>query len=307
MISKIAERLGIPESNARILYDQWLDQASSTLSAGHPLVLKGLGTFTYANETLSFTADPDLELLGNRVYAGLEALTSDELSPSPVQMESDLDDPFAEIINPKKAEPGLKSKPVFAFDPDAVAPAPEPAPEPKIVIVDESVEDDVVVAAPAVPPAKPSYLTAWLAAAAAAMVLIVAGWYGIQWYTQTLEDEMAAAPVPSAEQTPAAPVAEASPVATPEFGLRGPLNPLEGRVYGIIVHSLPAKTDSESQCLKISSAGLRCSVVEAERNGVPTWRVAIGQFASIADAQNAVSELPAEYSAPDKHFIARIQ
>lgn len=330
MIAAIAERLGIPEPNARILYDQWLEQASMTLNAGKPVTVKGLGTFTIENEQLAFTADPELELFGNRVYAGLEMLAEEEAAPVRIEPDHELDDPFAEIINPKKepapkkvkldvtpapepVEPPKPPEPVkagFVLDTDAVEePAFEPDPEPVPPAVDayspEDFEETVMEPVEETTAPEKKNLNAWIVAIPVLIVVAIGGWYATRYLTSTMENEMRASS--EATATPAEPAAQASPVATAEYGLRGPVNPLEGRVYGIIVHSLPVKADSESQCAKIFAAGLRCSVVEATRNGAATYRVAIGQFASIADAQTAVSELPADYAAADKHFIARIQ
>lgn len=343
MIAAIAERLGIPEPNARILYDQWLEQASMALNAGRPVTVKGLGTFTIANDQLAFEADPELELFGNRVYAGLEALADEEPEAAPVESDHELDDPFAEIINPKKDpappkkvkldvtpapdEPRKAPEPVktgFTFEPEAMdMPAfePDPEPEPAPVVDAYSPEDfeetvmEPATDAPETAEAGKKNLNAWIIAIPVVVVVLIAGWYVTQYLMSSMENEMATAATSAPAtatatpaETEAAPAeAAGSPLATAEYGLRGPVNPLQGRLYGIIVHSLPVKADSDAQCAKISTTGLRCSVVAAERNGAPTFRVAIGQFASIADAQNAVSELPAEYAGTDKHFIARIQ
>jgi septal ring-binding cell division protein DamX len=352
MIASIAERLGIPEPNARILYDQWLEQASMTLNAGKPVTVKGLGTFTIDNEQLAFQADPELELFGNRVYAGLEALAEEEMTPAPVEADHELDDPFAEIINPKKdpappkkvilditpapepADDAPKKAPepvkagftldTEAMDEPAFEPDPEPEPEPEPPVIDAyspedfeepAMEPDLTSDETTAPEKK--NLTAWIIAIPVVVVVLIAGWYGVQYLSSSMEKEMAATPAPAPATATATPAesnaaavpaeASASPLATAEYGIRGPVNPLQGRVYGIIVHSLPVKADSDAQCAKISTAGLRCSVVEAERNGAPTYRVAIGQFATAADAQKATTELPAEYAAAEKHFIARIQ
>jgi septal ring-binding cell division protein DamX len=366
ILAFLSKHLDIPEANARILYDQWVEQSQMDLYLGKSVTVAGLGSFHMEKGVTVFVADPELELYGNRVYAGLDLLTEDE----PPASDPGSDDPITEIIKPKKLPsvpkkvkldvtpapeapadtPPSTPEPVktaFTLDTQAMA-EPEPQPDPSDTIIPQA-ENPVMEPhidtdpepEPEAPPvrkkerapvaAKPkTNRTAWYIAVPIAVVVLVASWYGIQYASTNMQSEMNEAQVsapPAAEATPVsepdpAPVAVPdaasvpattaatpadSPLASPEYGLRGPLNPLEGRVYGIIVHSLPLKEESDAQCAKISALGLRCSVVEADRNGTPTYRVSIGQFATAADAQTATSELPADYAGADKHFIARIQ
>lgn len=365
ILAFLSKHLDIPEANARILYDQWVEQSQMDLFLGKTVTVAGLGRFHMEKGVAVFEADPELELYGNRVYAGLDRLSDEE----PPAVESGSEDPITEIIKPRKLPsvpkkvkldvtpapeppedaPAIAPEPVttgFTLDTQAMAEA-EPEPEPDqsdtIIPPTETPVMETLSEHEPEPIAKPvrtkerakvavkpkSNRTAWFIAVPIAILVFVGSWYGVQYVTTNMQTEMSEAQVsaPAAEATPeaepdpapvampdAAPVPATSaatpadsPLASPEYGLRGPLNPLEGRVYGIIVHSLPLKEESDAQCAKISALGLRCSVVEADRNGIPTFRVSIGQFANAADAQNATSELPADYAAADKHFIARIQ
>jgi hypothetical protein len=362
----LSKHLDIPEANARILYDQWVEQSQMDLYLGKTVTVAGLGSFHMEKGVTVFAADPELELYGNRVYAGLDLLTEDE----PPAADPVSDDPITEIIKPKKLPsvpkkvkldvtpapeapadtPPSTPEPVktaFTLDTQAMA-EPEPDPDPSDTIIPQAespVMEPHIDTDPEPEPdpqpvrkkerapvaAKPkTNRTSWYIAVPIGVVVLVASWYGVQYATTNMQSQMNEAQVsaPTAVATPeaepdlaqvaqpdAAPVPATStaaapagsPLASPEYGLRGPLNPLEGRVYGIIVHSLPLKEESDAQCAKISASGLRCSVVEADRNGIPTYRVSIGQFATAVDAQNATSELPADYAGADKHFIARIQ
>lgn len=330
MIEFIATQLGIPISNARILLDQWLDTAMNTLSEGKPVTLDGLGTFTYENNELKFKADAGLELDVNRAYAGLEPLPEEKLGPAKLT-ESDFDDPFMEIIAPKYLDPNRDAEPesveeevetpldepvaasedVFADEPVAVA---------EDVFADEPIQDEAPAPAPAPKPiplaTKSPNLMPWVVAALILVVVLVGGWYAVQWYGSTLESEMASTGTSenvTATETAAEPTSEpvaaepTSPIATPGFGLRGAVNPLEGRVYSIVVHSLPTEAQSQAECAKIVALGLRCSVVPAERNGATTFRVGIGQFESVESANRSVGELPERYQTPGNFFITRIQ
>ena len=88
------------------------------------------------------------------------------------------------------------------------------------------------------------------------------------------------------------------------FGLRGTAQPMNGRVFSIVVHSLPNRIDGNAQCDEIARLRLRCVVVEATVNGRITYRVGIGQFETYAEARERVSELPEPYRS--RNFPARI-
>lgn len=332
MIEFIASQLGIPISNARILFDQWLDAAMNTLSEGKPVTLNGLGTFTYENNELKFAPDAGLERDVNRAYAGLEPLPEEKLGPAKLT-ESDFDDPFMEIIAPKYLDPNRDVEPERVHDASGVGAddvrvihelplADEPVYE---TPVEETIPETPLDEPTPAPTPKPIPLAtkspnamAWVVAALILVVALVGGWYAVQWYGKTLETEMATAtPASTSEEQQAETEAETepepvaaeltSPIARPEFGLRGAVNPLEGRVYAIIVHSLPTEAQSQAECAKIVALGLRCSVVTAERNGATTFRVGIGQFESVENATRSVGELPERYQTPGNFFITRIQ
>jgi hypothetical protein len=295
----LAEKLGIPTSNARILYDQWVENALNTLSNGKPVTIEGLGSFTYDNNELSFSPQPSLEVEVNRAYAGLEPLPEDKLGPAKFT-DTDFDDPFTEIISPKPAEPIRMPEPEPQSKPE---PKPtsesEQQPEPYITEPMETTSSEEK---------KPANLMPWIYTVLVLLILSVGGYFGIGFYESWMESKLLSERAATIGQD-TAPAVETPPVVEPStgFGLTGAPAVLEGRVYGIIVHSLPVKADSDAQCAKISPLGFRCSVVAAVRNGATTYRVAIGQFESTAAAQTAVADLPAEYQTPGNFFISRIQ
>lgn len=88
------------------------------------------------------------------------------------------------------------------------------------------------------------------------------------------------------------------------FGLRGDTQPMDGRVFSIIVHSLPNRSEGNLQCNEIAALDLRCVVVEATANDQTTFRVGIGQFQTYAEAQRRVNDLPEPYRS--RNFPARI-
>ena len=89
------------------------------------------------------------------------------------------------------------------------------------------------------------------------------------------------------------------------FGLSGSVADLQGTVFSIIVHSLPSRQAAQIECDKISQQNLRCLVREASGpQGRRTYRVGIGQFATVDDAQSEIMKLPEPFRS--RNFIARI-
>lgn len=96
-----------------------------------------------------------------------------------------------------------------------------------------------------------------------------------------------------------------APVLSGMFGLEGEPRVIQGRVYSIIVHSLPSRESANRARDEIAGLGLRSLVVEARGpRGERTWRVGIGQFPSSEEAEIGLGFLPQQYR--ERHFIARI-
>jgi cell division septation protein DedD len=81
-----------------------------------------------------------------------------------------------------------------------------------------------------------------------------------------------------------------------QFGLVGDIQVFNQRVYGLVIHSLASQAEGNNICREIREQGIRCSVVRATTQaGRVTYRVALGQFESVVQAQQAVPELPVRY------------
>lgn len=92
----------------------------------------------------------------------------------------------------------------------------------------------------------------------------------------------------------------------PEFGLHGAAASIDGRYYSIILHSMRNENRARERQDELQDEGYRAVInpVESEEHGT-MWRVGVGQFESISQAQSAASELPQNYR--DNHFIGLIQ
>jgi hypothetical protein len=91
-----------------------------------------------------------------------------------------------------------------------------------------------------------------------------------------------------------------------EFGLYGSVITIEDRHYSIILHSIRSEAIASGLRDELQDEGYRAVIYPVDHEEFGTmWRVGIGQFLTIADAQNAATELPQNYQ--DNHFIGLIQ
>jgi len=90
-----------------------------------------------------------------------------------------------------------------------------------------------------------------------------------------------------------------------KYGLRGRADDRVSKGYTIVIHSLQDLQMAERRQQKLQKAGYRALVSKATVNGTTYFRVGLGQFQSVADAQQAVDQIPEEYQ--DNNFIKRIQ
>lgn len=88
------------------------------------------------------------------------------------------------------------------------------------------------------------------------------------------------------------------------FGLRGEFIQTAGG-YTIVVHSLQSLRKAENNQQILREAGFRSLVSKAEVGGTTYYRVGIGQFETISDAQQALKKIPERYQ--KDNFIKRIR
>ncbi len=89
------------------------------------------------------------------------------------------------------------------------------------------------------------------------------------------------------------------------YGLKGSLTPAGNDGYTLIVLSMRYEDRSREVYRDLKQQGYRALIVSAMVNGDTYWRVGVGQFKTIEDAQQASQNLPEPYR--DNYFVKRIQ
>lgn len=89
------------------------------------------------------------------------------------------------------------------------------------------------------------------------------------------------------------------------YGLHGDPNRDLSNGYTIVVHSLRDQQKAEQNRQQLQEAGFRALISQAQVQGTTYYRVGIGQFGTVDDAQQAIDDIPEQYR--DSNFIKRIQ
>lgn len=89
------------------------------------------------------------------------------------------------------------------------------------------------------------------------------------------------------------------------YGLRGNLNEEANDGFSIVLHSLSQEANARSIAAELMADNYRVLVSGRTVNGQSVWRVSVGQFETIANAQEAALTLPSPYNT--NNFIQRIQ
>lgn len=90
-----------------------------------------------------------------------------------------------------------------------------------------------------------------------------------------------------------------------QYGLLGDPNEGISNGYTIVVHSLRDQQTAEQNRQQLHESGFRALISRAEIQGITYYRVGIGQFETVDDAQQALSDIPTRFQ--DNNFIKRIQ
>lgn len=93
--------------------------------------------------------------------------------------------------------------------------------------------------------------------------------------------------------------------ALPAYGLYGDIVESGNNGYTIVLHSLRSEARANEIAGELKDDGYRSMVNGRTVDGRAVFRVSVGQFPSISDAQAEAAELPAPYN--DRNFIQRIR
>lgn len=97
---------------------------------------------------------------------------------------------------------------------------------------------------------------------------------------------------------------QSTPQQQDRYGLHGEPNQAIANGYTIVVHSLRNQQQAEQNRQQLQEAGYRALINQAQVEGATYYRVGIGQFETISDAQQAIGDIPKRYR--DNNFIKRI-
>jgi len=94
--------------------------------------------------------------------------------------------------------------------------------------------------------------------------------------------------------------------ASSRYGLRGPEDEIFIGAYTIVLHSIPDSSRAAAEYQMLKEEGYKATLWLAEiEEGQLNWRIGVGQFQTVSDAMNSISELPESYR--NNHFIIRIR
>lgn len=115
-----------------------------------------------------------------------------------------------------------------------------------------------------------------------------------------VESEQSSAVSTEEEDAVSRPTAEQN-----RYGLYGEPNQTISNGYTIVVHSLRDQQIAEQNRQQLQNAGFRALISQAQVQGETYYRVGLGQFKNVSEAQQAIGDIPKRYR--DNNFIKRIQ
>ncbi len=89
------------------------------------------------------------------------------------------------------------------------------------------------------------------------------------------------------------------------YGLMGMINDEANDGYSIVLHSFTSEDNAREAAAHLSEEGYRVLVTSRTVTEETMWRVSVGQFETLADAQQNLNRLPPPYNV--QNFIHRIQ
>lgn len=119
------------------------------------------------------------------------------------------------------------------------------------------------------------------------------------------EPEPADVVEPDSEPGPTLQQPEPAPVTETVYGLTGSVVDEANDGYSIVLHSVRNNNSAQAAAENLRRQGYRTIVSERTVDGATVFRVAVGQFPTVREAQEKAAELPEPYR--NQNFIQRIQ
>lgn len=127
----------------------------------------------------------------------------------------------------------------------------------------------------------------------------------------TAEEEISASATPvtvqdNTEQEQVQNGAAAADLPNPSlYGLMGEVNPQANDGYSIVLHSFDEEAKTVEVVVHLKNEGYRTIVGSRTVGGRTMWRVSVGQFQTLQEAQDVAADLPPSFNT--QNFIHRIQ
>lgn len=200
----------------------------------------------------------------------------------------------------------LEVEPAIEHD---TKPATEPGEKPEEKELEQpSVKDDTPKAWKK-PEKESPILWHWLLPAAAVVILAVLLFFhfdGLRMDRDLSERPVTEPALPVAPEPEVAEVRPVEPDPPSPYGLTGPAEELLHGSYTIVLHSIANERRARIEKDRFEEQGYKATLWQARLpDGTRTWRIGVGQFESVDQAQASLSELPEPYRS--NNFIIRIR
>lgn len=337
LIDLLADKTGMERDEIKAQLEQLIARIIDAAERGKALEVKEFGLFYFDDDgDLKFEPAGELRTEINFKYAGMQPV---ELNPRPGRTDAKIPEPQKEDPDAVTEEPGT---PVPGTDSDSPEPAPEKKkkPQPAAPAPAQKTKPSPSFAARYPQKRKSGSSAGILIAIILILLLLAAGYF---FYSEQMGTASPDEPSPAEQSTtqspangaesnsdiltplepgPTSEVGEgnsgpgtetetgingdaASEESTSLYGLRGEVQEEANDGYSIVLHSLETRERADEIAGELRDEGYRVLVAGRIVQGETVWRVSVGQFANVAEAQEQAEDLPSPYRT--QNFIQRIQ
>lgn len=341
LIALLADKMDLPEEKVGKQLDQLIKQIQAAASQGENFEIEDFGTFIQDEGELKFEPDPTLQTEINHKYIGMKPIEligafKEKASDAPPagKEESGDDDESVEMepqsTREREDEPGTEQKEEAPGLEEEMVPVESPAP-PEVEITEEAdVSSDEISQElnEESRETETNLIDRVLIVGVVVIVLGVSGWmlaeFGVfdkitgtdnnnsqtEVVTEQPPDESESEESENSEQNSEDDVSSSEEEVAESsrddiYGLRGGATPEAPEPYTIVIHSLGDESKIRELEEQYESDGYLTLVQQATVGGETYWRLGLGQFESVEDAQQAAEELPEQLR--NNHFIRKFQ